>query len=135
MRSVSKPRRTAAAQVQRLNNRKHVQYINTFADTNLSMRKHGLHKGLRTEDVTSDRAGGSRKAFSQCAGANGGRGRSSSSFIQGGVSYQADGLIWAEGLYRTPHIWAVAAGQAARDWITLRELHRSLEIWWMSWSV
>lgn len=106
-------------QVQRLNNRKHVQYINTFADSNLSMRKHGLHKGLRTEDVTSDRAGGSRKAFSQCGGANGGRGRSSSSFVQGGVSYQPDGLIWAEGLYRTPHIWALTAGQTARDWISL----------------
>lgn len=74
----------AAAQVQRLNNQKHVHYINTFADSDRSMGKQGLHRGLRTEDVTSDRAGGSRRALSQSGGANGGRGRSSSSFVLGG---------------------------------------------------
>lgn len=66
-RSLSKPTGTATAptaQVQRLNNRKHVQYINISADSNLSMGKQGLHKGLRTEDVTSDRAGGDGQAFS-----------------------------------------------------------------------
>lgn len=60
-RTLSKPTGTTAAptaQVQRLNNRKHVQYINISVDSNLRMRKQGLHKGLRTEDVTSDRAGG-----------------------------------------------------------------------------
>lgn len=63
--SLSKSAGTAAAptaQVQRLNNQKHVQYINISADSNLCMGKQGLHKG--TEDVTSDRAGGNRQTFS-----------------------------------------------------------------------
>lgn len=96
-----------------------MQYINTFADSNLSMGKRGLHKGLRTEDVTSDRAGGSRQAFSQSGGANGGRGRSSSSLVLGGVSYQPDGLIGTESLYHTSHIWAITGGQTAKDWLYL----------------
>lgn len=41
---------------QRLNNLKRVRYVNTSADTDLSAGARGLHKGLRTEDVTSDRA-------------------------------------------------------------------------------
>lgn len=82
--SLSEHTRMAAAQVQRLNNQKHVHYINTFADSDRSMGKQGLHRGLRTEDVTSDRTGGSRRALSQSGGANGGRGRSSSSFVLGG---------------------------------------------------
>lgn len=89
-----------------------MQYINISADSNLSMGKQGLHKGLRTEDVTSDRAGGNRQAFSQSGGANGSRGSSSSSsFVLGGVSYQADGLISTEGLYHTSHLWALTRGQ------------------------
>lgn len=60
-----------------------MQYINISADSNLSMGKQGLHKGLRTEDVTSDRAGGKRQAFSRSGGANGSRGSSSSSFVLG----------------------------------------------------
>lgn len=113
-RSLSKPTGTAAAptaQVQRLNNRKQVQYINIPADSNLSMGKQGLHKGLRAEDVTSDRAGGNRQAFSRSGGANGSRGSSSSCFVLGGVSYQPDGLISTEGLYHTSHLWALTRGQ------------------------
>lgn len=115
-RSLCKPTGTAAAptaQVQRLNYRKHVQYINISADSNLGSGKQGLHKGLRTEDVTSDRAGGSGQAFSRSAGANGSRGSSSSSFVLGGVSYQTDGLISTKGLYHTSHLWALTRGQRA----------------------
>lgn len=61
-----------------------MQYINTFADSDLSRGKQGLHKGLGTGDVTSDRAGGSMQAFSQSAGANGGRARGSSGFVLAG---------------------------------------------------
>ena len=35
-----------------------MQYINISTDSNLRMEKQGLHKGLRTEDVTSDSAAG-----------------------------------------------------------------------------
>ena len=34
-----------------------MQYINISADSNLSMGKRSLHKGLGAEDVTPDRAG------------------------------------------------------------------------------
>lgn len=94
-----------------------MQYINTFADSDLSMGKQGLHKGLGTGDVTSDRAGGSMQAFSQSAGANGGRARGSSGFVLvgegGGLSYQPDGLISTKGLYHTSRIWALTGSQTA----------------------
>ena len=62
-----------------------MQYINISADSNRSKGKQGLHKGLRTEDVTSDRAGDSGQAFSRSAGANGSHGSSSSSSVLWGV--------------------------------------------------
>lgn len=138
-RSPSKPTGTAAAptaQVQRLNNQKHVQYINISADSNLSMGKQGLHEGLRREDVTSDRAGGNMQAFSRSGGANGSRGSSSSSFVLRGVSYQPDGLISTEGLYHTSHLWAITRGQhTTSDCQTLRrEWHWMKEKWWMNGS-
>lgn len=58
-----------------------MQYINTFADSNLSAAEQRLHKGPGTEDVTSDRAGGGGQPFSQSGGANGGRGRRGGSFV------------------------------------------------------
>ncbi len=87
-----------------------MQYINISADSNLSMGKQGLHKGLRTEDVTSDKEGGNRQAVSRSVGANRSWG-SGSSFALGGVSYQPDGLISTEGLYHTSHLWALTRGQ------------------------
>lgn len=72
--------------VQRLNNRKRARYVNTSADTDLSTGARGLHKGLRTEDVTSDRAAASMWTFRQSSGANGGWGRSRSSFVVGALA-------------------------------------------------
>lgn len=88
-----------------------MQYINISVDSDLRMGKQGLHKGLRTEDVTSDSTGGNRQAFSRSGGANGSSGSGSSSFVQGGVSYQPDGLISTKGLYHTSHLWALTRGQ------------------------
>lgn len=102
--------------MQRLNNRKRVRYVNTSADTDLSAGAWGLHKGLRTEDVTSDRAAVSMQTFSRSSGANGGWGRSRSSFVVGGVSYQPDVLISSQSLYHTPHIWDGTGGQPSRVW-------------------
>lgn len=72
--------------MQRLNNRKRVRYVNTSADTDLSTAALGLHKGLRTQDVTSDRAAASMQTFSRSSGANGGWGRSRSSFVVGALA-------------------------------------------------
>lgn len=75
------------------------------------MWKQGLHKGLGTEDITSDRAGGKRQVFSWSGGANGSHSSCSSSFVLRGVSYQTDGFISTEGLYHTSHLWAQTRGQ------------------------
>lgn len=56
----------------------------TSADTDLSVGTQGLHKGLRTEDVTSDRAAECMQTFSRSSGANGGWGTNCSSFLEGG---------------------------------------------------
>lgn len=124
--SHSKPAGIAAAaptaQVQRLNNQKHVQYINISADNNLCMRKRGLHKGLGTEDVTSDRAGGNRQAFNWSGGANGSH-SSSSSFVLGGVirptalsALRASITHLTSGLEQG----VIAQRQTTRDWLSLK---------------
>lgn len=82
--------------VQRLNNRKRAGYVNTSADTDLSKGAQGLHKGLRTEDVTSDRAAESMQTFSRSSGANGGWGRSRSSFVVGQLAISLMSLSAAE---------------------------------------
>lgn len=56
-----------------------MRYVNISADTDLSAGTRGLQKGLRTEDVTSDKAAESTQTFSWSSLANGGWG----SFVVG----------------------------------------------------
>ena len=140
-----KPGGTTAAppaQVQRLNNRKHVHYINIFADSDLSIGNKGLHNRLSAEDVTPDVARKTRRPFRESFGANGscGSGSSSGGSVLGEISYQPGGLISTESLYHTSHLWTLTRGQhTTPDYqkppISLKEVDEGLMVEEMIYSV
>lgn len=88
-----------------------MQYINIFADINLSKGNKGLHNQFNREDVTPDVARKTRRPFGEPFGANRSCGSGSSSSVLGEISYQPEGLISTESLYHTSHLWTLTRGQ------------------------
>ena len=83
---------------------------NISADTDLSMGMQGLQKGVRPEDVTSDKAAESTHTFSWSSLPNGGR----SSFVVDELAISPMSLSAAKASISAPHIWGLTGGGGVR---------------------